>query len=354
MGNGLDLITPPGPGGVAVLRLNDSMRKETLVRLGLSEVPRGTARLVRPQSGEEVLDEGLLVGCPDGSLELHVHGSPVLVQRLLDGAAGPDPVETGNSLEALAQERVPGAPCSSGARLLLDQGEGCLHKALEEILAGTADGLAQELLDHWRVQRYWLQPMRLVLVGQVNAGKSTLFNLMIGEEHALTSSEAGTTRDAVLGRGHLGPWPVDWIDTAGERANAPLAVERAGQEQARQAIGGADLILRLVPEGDPDSTGSPCSAGDVPELLIPSRGDQSAASLGHRSGDPDFFTPIDVLADPMMARETIRARVLGALDLPLKWRRGSRQAALFDEAQALALRAWRAGNSQPLLDLLHI
>ena len=44
---------------------------------------------------EEVLDEGLLVGCPDGSLELHVHGSPVLVQRLLDGAAGPDSIETG-------------------------------------------------------------------------------------------------------------------------------------------------------------------------------------------------------------------------------------------------------------------
>ena len=144
---------------------------------------------------------------------------------------------------------MPGAPCSSGARLLLDQGDGCLHKALERISAGTADGLAQELLDHWRVQRYWLQPMRIVLVGQVNAGKSTLFNLMIGEEHALTSSEAGTTRDAVLGRGHLGPWPVVWVDTAGERANAPLAVERAGQEQARQAIGGADLILRLVPEG---------------------------------------------------------------------------------------------------------
>ena len=51
MGNGLDLITPPGPGGVAVLRLNDSMRKETLARLGLSEVPRGTARLVRPSLG---------------------------------------------------------------------------------------------------------------------------------------------------------------------------------------------------------------------------------------------------------------------------------------------------------------
>lgn len=346
-GPGLQLLTPAGPAGVAVFRVSGSMQKEVLGRLGLGAVAPGAARLVRPRLGGEILDEGLLVGCPHGQVELHVHGSPALIQRLLETFQATDQSDAPATLESLALMRVASAPSAEGARLLLDQGAGALRLAFEQALADPHSKLAQGLLDDWARQRFWLRPARVVLVGPVNAGKSTLFNLLIGERHALTSPEEGTTRDAVEGRGRLGSWPILWVDTAGERPGAPLAVERAGQAQARSVAQRADLVLRLVPEeGLEGADQTPES--EAHEVTLRSRGDRAG---GQTPGDQ---RGIDVIAAPEEAKRLIAARVLDALGLPFHGERTQGRAALFDQTQAEALMALMRQDPLPLGALLHI
>ena len=78
-----ELLTPPGPGGVAVIRLSPSEAERALERLEVHGLPApGTLRLVRLRDGLEDLDEALLVHLQD-VVELHLHGSPPLVERLL-------------------------------------------------------------------------------------------------------------------------------------------------------------------------------------------------------------------------------------------------------------------------------
>jgi GTP-binding protein len=92
-------------------------------------------------------------------------------------------------------------------------------------------------------------PLKLAIVGRPNVGKSSLFNALIGEERALTSPEAGTTRDAVISR-----WQVDGRefvlhDTAGLRKRARAAghaLEELSIESTLEAIKFAECVIVLI------------------------------------------------------------------------------------------------------------
>jgi tRNA modification GTPase len=106
----------------------------------------------------------------------------------------------------------------------------------------------------------------VALAGPVNAGKSSLFNALCGQERALTSAEPGTTRDFIEVRCEWFGVPVTLIDTAGRR-EAAGDLEKRGQEMAASRMQDADLVVELH---DTDESPGP---GDEKTLPIVSKAD---------------------------------------------------------------------------------
>ncbi|HEX3652842.1 MAG TPA: ribosome biogenesis GTPase Der [Rhizomicrobium sp.] len=93
------------------------------------------------------------------------------------------------------------------------------------------------------------KPLKLAIVGRPNVGKSSLFNALIGEERALTSPEAGTTRDAVIAKWEIGGRAFLLHDTAGLRKKARAAghtLEELSVESTLEAIRFAECVIMLV------------------------------------------------------------------------------------------------------------
>jgi tRNA modification GTPase len=82
----------------------------------------------------------------------------------------------------------------------------------------------------------------LVIAGPPNAGKSSLFNALLGTERALVTEIPGTTRDAIEAHAVIDGFPFRLVDTAGLRTGAER-VESLGIEVARRYLGAADLVL---------------------------------------------------------------------------------------------------------------
>lgn len=92
-----------------------------------------------------------------------------------------------------------------------------------------------------------------VLAGRPNAGKSSLYNALVGEERAIVTDEPGTTRDALIASVDIGGFPFRLVDTAGLR-EAGERVERIGIEVTRRYLERADLVLLCVPSGQGATT----------------------------------------------------------------------------------------------------
>lgn len=88
----------------------------------------------------------------------------------------------------------------------------------------------------------------VVLAGRPNAGKSSLFNALLGSERALVTEMPGTTRDTIEADLDLAGWPVRLADTAGLRPSEDR-IERMGIDVSRRYLAAADLILLCVETG---------------------------------------------------------------------------------------------------------
>jgi tRNA modification GTPase len=105
--------------------------------------------------------------------------------------------------------------------------------------------LARWLLRFAAGQRARARP-RVVLAGPPNAGKSSLFNALLGHARTIVAAEPGTTRDYVEAELVLGRHECVLVDTAGLR-DIGDAIERAGIERSREQIDGADVVVWLEP-----------------------------------------------------------------------------------------------------------
>ncbi len=115
---------------------------------------------------------------------------------------------------------------------------------------------------------------RLLLVGQVNSGKSTLFNRLLRQERSLVSDQAGTTTDSVEKLFELpSVGPVLLVDTPGLADDTPLGAER--QRVTQQALRSADLVLYLLSREESLDTPiiTTLREANVPALPIIARAD---------------------------------------------------------------------------------
>ncbi|MEZ4448584.1 MAG: tRNA modification GTPase [Nannocystaceae bacterium] len=235
-------------------------------------------------------------------VELHVHGGArnvrEIVDRLIDAGAAPaGPGEfTRRAFERgrLDLEQAEGIAALIGARTqaAVEQARRLIAGELGERVRALVESLAElraEVeanldfpddvqpgdLERWRAEIVeikrevdaWLrrfeagrrarEAARVVLAGPPNAGKSSLFNALLGRDRALVAAEPGTTRDFVEAEIEVGGRVMVLVDTAGVRDAVPGSVEAAGIVRAHQQIAGADLVLWI-------------EAADAPTIEVPS------------------------------------------------------------------------------------
>ena len=108
--------------------------------------------------------------------------------------------------------------------------------------AGAVEDTVDEIEQEISEEEAAAKPLRLAIVGRPNVGKSSLFNKLLGEERALTSPEAGTTRDAVIAEWQIDGRTILLHDTAGLRKKA----RAAGEELEQLSIGSTLNAIRYA------------------------------------------------------------------------------------------------------------
>ena len=293
--------SPPGRGAVGIVRLSGTPDRLAPILHGLmgDAVHRLRDRrlgLVDVLDRDDVLDRALAVRFEgprsytgEDVVELHLHGNPALLSAVVDRAcvlgarvAGPGEftrraVANGrvDLLEAEAIDALIRAESLDAAKIVRRHLDGELQNSLslmrdalvevaaaleasvdfpEEIevhelmpdlarLAPVRDRLAR-LEASFVAGRRLVEGVRVVLSGPVNAGKSTLFNALLGHERAIVSEHPGTTRDVVSETVVWEGIPVRLEDTAGVR-DAVDPVEVVGIQRSRAARDVADVIIEV-------------------------------------------------------------------------------------------------------------
>lgn len=297
--------TAQGSGAIGIVRLSGPASLSVLRRI--FRPSSGSAEHFEPwklrhgrvlDAAGEPLDDVLCVFMPaprtytgEDCAEIQCHGGQAVVSQILSScfAAGAVPAQRGefsyraflngrmdlSQAEAVAE--MIAAPGREAMRLSLRRLDGALGRRVDEVRGSLEDCRVQMSLavdfpddevetlprDHFsavvrsaadalqgllrgaRRARLMEKGARIVLAGEVNAGKSSLMNALLGRSRALVTSIPGTTRDFLEEDLDFGGLPVRLVDTAGLRS-ASDPVEALGIERSRRQIEDADCLLFVV------------------------------------------------------------------------------------------------------------
>ncbi len=299
------IATPPGHGGVGIIRISGPDSHAILGRLFLPASPRFAG--FRPwmlhrgracDASGAPLDDVLAVAMPgprtftgEDVAEIHCHGGPAVLAAVLEAACacGARLAERGefsrraflngrmDLTQAEAVAEMIAAPARGGLRLAQARLQGLLGTRVAELRARLLDLRAQVcvavdfpedevdclapdafvaecdavsggvrgLLAAHERGRCWQEGALVVLAGHVNAGKSSLMNALLGRRRAIVTDMPGTTRDFIEEPVQLAGLPVRLVDTAGLRDTGDI-VEQEGVRISRDLVAQADLVLLVV------------------------------------------------------------------------------------------------------------
>ena len=304
------IATPAGRGGVGMVRVSgQSLADFGRALCGRALTPRFAQHTRFFDAVDHIIDDGIAIyfASPasftgEDVLELHAHGSPMVLQALVRrcielGARHAEPgeftrraylnnkmdlaqaeavadiIDAATESAARAAVRSLTGEFSARIRTLQDRlirlrmfVEATLDFPEEDVefleserarnqLTDARAALEQVLAEAGRGQLLH-DGIRIVLAGEPNVGKSSLLNALAGDEIAIVTPIAGTTRDTVRSRVSLKGLPTEIVDTAGLRDTTD-PIEIIGIERTRAAIADADLALILVE-----------AAADVPARLL--------------------------------------------------------------------------------------
>lgn len=322
------ISTPIGEGGIGIIRLSGRGAIPIVSQLfrgssktSLKQVLSHTVHhghFLSPFS-TEILDEVLvtIMRAPksytrEDVVEIGFHGGGLVLHKALDfirfkGARIASPGEFTQRaylngrldlVQAEAVMEIIAAKTEEGRQSAMDQLQGGVSRKLKPLYQSVVDVLAQIeatidfceegitfytseellesleglltktklLLNGYKVGRLRREGTKTVLIGIPNAGKSSLFNTLLGEEQAIVSPYPGTTRDLVQGYLLLEGVTLHLVDTAGLVLDTSDPIEKEGVRRAKAAVETADLVLLVLD-------------GSVP---LQAQGDTLSLSIGEK------------------------------------------------------------------------
>lgn len=394
------IATPPGSGGIGIVRLSGPEAIAIAAAVVGARPDSARERVlelaVAHGRGGERLDEVLWVAMRgprsftgEDVAEIHGHGGAANMQRLLGEvlAAGARAAEPGEfSRRAFENGRLDLTQAEAILAVIEASTERALRTAQAQLAGGVGEratdlrarcsallaeleaaidfpdgdhsfvgpdeiaGRARELAGEldavsvgFALGRALRDGVSVAIVGPVNAGKSSLFNALLGEERALVDDEPGTTRDFVESTAVWDGIAFTLIDTAGER-EASHPVEQRGIDMGRERARSADLRLVLHPPGDP----LPASAsGDV---HVRSKADLAIESAPGLAVSARTRSGLDALRQELVRRVAdVPADIADSLIVT-----SARQRQLFEQAAVALRRAAELGSDRDRPELAAI
>jgi tRNA modification GTPase len=293
------IATPPGKGGVGVIRLSGPIALDIGQRLSSKKLtPRIAYYAKFSDQNTDVVDTGLVIFFAgpnsftgEDVVELQGHGGPVIQDLLLKEVVrlGARQARAGEFSErAFLNDKIDLAQAEAIADLI-DSATAQAAKGAMRSLQGEFSNKINDLLKELIYLRMYVEAaidfpdeeidfladnkvrnsiealqgslaatikqagqgailrngLRLVIAGKPNAGKSSLLNALAGHDAAIVTNVAGTTRDTITEVIDIDGLPVHIIDTAGLRDSDDI-VEKIGIARARKAIDEADHVLHIV------------------------------------------------------------------------------------------------------------